>query len=58
VFGDLIIAHAGHWAADLLLLAPVLVVLGWVMIANYRGRRRQQRSGEGESETDRTNRTS
>jgi hypothetical protein len=34
-------AHTGHWIADLALLAPVVVVLGWVLIANYRGRRRQ-----------------
>jgi hypothetical protein len=45
-----VLAHTAHWAADLLLVAPVLVVLGWVMIASYRGRRREQRSGEGESE--------
>jgi hypothetical protein len=50
MFSDVVLAHAGHWAVDLLFLAPVLVVLGWVVIANYRGRGRE-RSGEGRSET-------
>jgi hypothetical protein len=49
VLGPMIFAHTGHWIADLLLLAPVLLILGWVLIANYRDRRRQHGSGDRES---------
>jgi hypothetical protein len=49
VLGAVIFGHAGHWVADLVLLAPVLLILGWVLIANYRDRRRQHGSGGRES---------
>jgi cytochrome c-type biogenesis protein CcmH/NrfF len=39
-----IFGHAGHWAADLLFVAPVLLIVGWVVIANLWNRRRQHRS--------------
>jgi hypothetical protein len=49
VLGPMIFAHTGHWIADLLPLAPVLLFLVWVLIANYRDRRRQHGSGGRES---------
>lgn len=51
-------AHTGHWIADLMLLAPAVLVLGWVLIANYRGRRRQGKPGERESGKERRDRSS
>jgi hypothetical protein len=34
----IVLAHAGHWAAQLLYLAPVLAMLGAVVWAKVRGR--------------------
>jgi hypothetical protein len=34
------VAHAGHWLADLIILAPVLAVGVWIAIASFRDRRR------------------
>ena len=31
-------AHAGHWAAQLLYLAPVLAMIGALLWARFRGR--------------------
>jgi hypothetical protein len=41
----LVLGHAGHWAADLIFIAPVLVVFGWLGVQSLRdkwsrGRRR------------------
>jgi hypothetical protein len=35
----LIFAHAGHWLAGLLYLAPVLIVVGALMYQNWKDRR-------------------
>lgn len=37
------LAHAGHWLAGLLYLAPVLILGAWLGTANLRERRRQRR---------------
>lgn len=36
----LIVAHAGHWAAGLLYLAPVLIVVGALLWQSIKDRRR------------------
>jgi hypothetical protein len=46
-----LLAHAGHWIAGLLYLAPVLVLGGAVAIASWRDRRRE-RAGEGGRDPD------
>ena len=33
------IAHAGHWLPQLLYLAPVIVLLGAVLVGKWRNRR-------------------
>ena len=38
------LAHAGHWLADLLFVAPALLVVGWISVRALRERRR---SGDG-----------
>lgn len=35
----LIVAHAGHWLAGLLYLAPVLIVVGALLYQSYKDRR-------------------
>jgi hypothetical protein len=35
----LILAHAGHWAAGLLYLAPVLIVVGALLYQSWKDRR-------------------
>ena len=52
-----IFAHAGHWLADLLFVAPVFLIVGWVLIANLRDRRREERSARGERSQDRPKQT-
>jgi hypothetical protein len=38
--GALILAHAGHWLAGLLYLAPVLIVVGALVFQSWKDRRR------------------
>jgi len=45
------LAHAGHWAAQLLYLAPVLAMVGAIVWAKIRGR------GVDEDETDNVRQT-
>lgn len=35
----LIVAHAGHWLAGLLYLAPVVIVVGALVLQSYKDRR-------------------
>jgi Flp pilus assembly protein TadB len=42
----LILAHAGHWIVSALYLAPVVVIVGALMIQSHRERRRARRSDE------------
>jgi hypothetical protein len=44
----LILAHAGHWAAGLLYLAPVLIVVGALVYQSWKDRR----LGDDEREAD------
>lgn len=39
----MIIAHAGHWAAGLLYLAPVVIVVGALMWQSFKDRRDERR---------------
>jgi hypothetical protein len=48
VTGVLILAHAGHWLAGLLYLAPVLIVVGALGLQSMKDRRR----GEDEPDDD------
>jgi hypothetical protein len=48
VTGVLILAHAGHWLAGLLYLAPVAIVVGALGYQSWKDRRR----GDDEPEDD------
>ena len=39
----MILAHAGHWLADVLYVLPVLVVVGWISIRALLDRRAEKR---------------
>ena len=41
-----VLAHAGHWAAQLLYLAPVLAMLGAIVYAKVRGRSESDHDSE------------
>ena len=41
----MLLAHVGHWYAELLYVAPVVVVVGWLAISGRREKRRDARSG-------------
>lgn len=47
----LILAHAGHWLAGLLYLAPVLIVVGALMWQSYKDRRLGEDEPEREGDT-------
>jgi hypothetical protein len=54
IASTLILAHAGHWFAGLLYLAPVLIVVGALMWQSYKDRRlgdeeELEREGEGDA---------
>ena len=42
----IVIAHAGHWLPQLLYLAPVVVLVGAILV----GRFRERRAGRGRDE--------
>jgi hypothetical protein len=42
----LILAHAGHWLAGLLYLAPVVIVVGALLYQSWKDRR--EHGGDGE----------
>jgi hypothetical protein len=46
----LILAHAGHWLAGLLYLAPVLIVVGALVFQSYKDRRLGDDEDEREGE--------
>ena len=39
------IAHAGHWIADLLYVAPLAVALGFLFVQSRRDKRREAAEG-------------
>jgi hypothetical protein len=41
-----VLAHAGHWAAQLLYLAPVLAMIAAIIYAKVRGRSEDEHDGE------------
>jgi hypothetical protein len=45
VTGLLILAHAGHWLAGLLYLAPVVIVVGALVFQSVKDRRRGEEDG-------------
>ena len=42
----LILAHAGHWLAGLLYLAPVVIVVGALLYQSWKDRREHGDDGE------------
>ena len=42
------IAHAGHWAINLLYVAPLVIAVGVLTVQSMKDRRRKVRSGEPE----------
>lgn len=47
----LIVAHAGHWLAGLLYLAPVLIVVGALLYQSWKDRRLGEDQDEGDTPT-------
>jgi hypothetical protein len=45
----LIMAHAGHWLAGLLYLAPVLIVVGALVFQSWKDKRRGDDEREGDT---------
>lgn len=41
-----ILAHAGHWLAGLLYLAPVVIVVGALVLQSYKDRRLGPEDGD------------
>ena len=39
------LAHVGHWALNLLYVAPVIVVVGWISVRAILDRRAERRDG-------------
>jgi hypothetical protein len=35
---NLVLAHTGHWLANLMYVAPVVVIAGWIAITSIRQR--------------------
>ena len=48
----LILAHAGHWFAGLLYLAPVLIVVGALLYQSWKDKREGADEDDGEPEPD------
>lgn len=48
----LILAHAGHWFAGLLYLAPVLIVVGALVLQSWKDRRLGPDEDDGERPRD------
>ncbi len=42
------IAHAGHWAVNLLYVAPLVIAVGVLTVQSMKDRRRKVRGGEPE----------
>jgi cytochrome c oxidase assembly factor CtaG len=40
-----VIAHAGHWLPQLLYLAPLIVLVGAIVVGRMRERRERRESG-------------
>ena len=45
----LILAHAGHWLAGLLYLAPVVIVVGALVLQSWKDRRLPDEEREGDT---------
>lgn len=41
-----VFAHAGHWIANVAYAAPVLVLLGWMIVVKVRDSRARRREPE------------
>ena len=41
------LAHAGHWLVNLLYMAPVVIVVGWLSVRAIADRRRERREAAG-----------
>lgn len=39
----MILAHIGHWYAEVLYVAPVALTVGWLALAGRRERHREER---------------
>jgi hypothetical protein len=37
------LAHAGHWLAELMYVAPVVVIVGWIGVRSLLDRRQERR---------------
>lgn len=44
-----VLAHAGDWRVNLIYVAPVVIVVGWLAVQRLLDRRRARRKGSDES---------
>ncbi len=42
----MVLAHIGHWYAEILYVAPVVLMVGWLTISSRREKRRAAREHE------------
>lgn len=42
-----VLAHGGHWLVNVMYVAPVIVVVGWIAAQALRDRRRASRGSDG-----------
>lgn len=40
------LAHVGHWYAELVYVAPVVLVVGWLKLTSVREKRRERRASQ------------
>jgi hypothetical protein len=50
----LILAHAGHWLANLLYLAPVVIIVGALGYQSFKDRRRGDDGDDAEADAEQT----
>ncbi len=51
-------AHPGHWLAELLYVAPVLIIGGWIGIRSLLDKREERRTGADPAQPDQDSRSS
>ncbi len=42
----MVLAHVGHWYAEMMYVAPVVLMVGWLKLSGVRERRRDGRESQ------------
>ncbi len=43
----MVLAHIGHWYAEVMYVAPVVLMVGWLKITSVREKRRERKESQG-----------